>query len=1139
MREFVHLHTHSDYSLLDGASSIPGLVRKAQEYKMSHMALTDHGNMFGALKFYKECLAGGITPIIGSEFYLAPGSRMNKSPVDREGRFSHLILLASNVTGYKNLLKLSSLGYTEGFYYKPRIDDELLEDYREGLICLTACLAGDIPGFVLHGQDEAAEQRSHYYRDLFGKERFYLEIQDHGIPEQRQVNRALLNLSNRTGIPLVATNDVHYLQKEDARAQDILICIGTNKKVTDGKRLKFAHPEFYFKSGEEMASLFPEIPQALTNTIKIAEMCQIDIPLHGPVFPGFEVPDGETVESYLRKLAEEGLAERYPNVNGKIRERLEYELGVICSMGFAGYFLITWDYIHFAKQRGIPVGPGRGSGAGSLVAYSLKITDIDPLKYGLLFERFLNPERISLPDFDIDFCYEGREEVIEYVTQKYGKEKVGQIITFGTLKAKAAIRDVARVLDYPYAEADKIAKLIPDGPKVTISGALESTPELLALRDASEKNRGLFDISQKLEGLARHASTHAAGIIIGREELTNYVPLYRDTKTGSILTQYTMDYLEDCGLVKMDFLGLKTLTIIEKTCRMVRKKGIDLNISEIPEDDSATFTLLGDGKSICVFQFESSGMKDVLKRAKPGSIDDLSDLNALYRPGPMENIDQYIESKSGRKAISYPLPQLEPILKETYGVITYQEQVMKIAQEIAGYSLGQADILRKAMGKKKKDVMAEQKKKFIDGAVKKGHTKQVAAQIFDLFVPFAGYGFNKCHSAPYSLIAYQTAYLKANHPAEFMAANLTSEIHNTDKLALYMSETREMGIEILPPDINLSEREFTVSEGKIVYGLCGVKNVGFGAVDVILEKRDLNGPFKSIHDFLERIDLKVANRKVIEALVLTGVLDRFGENRATLFNNLDRILDAANRSKEHAASGQESLFDVSQLHEMVRLELEKAEEWPKTELLRFEKQYLGFYFSGHPLDQFKTVIENHTNLDISRAESYSPDRTFTIIGVLKEIKEILTRTGKKMAFATIEDYHRSIELVIFPEAYEKSKDFTETDSIIAVKGKLDNSRGEPKILVDEILRPEDLKPGGPSAVHIRFTQDLCEEAILYQLRDYIFDQPGACSLYLHLRGLDEQGETIVRASRAISVSSDQETIRKMMDYPNVADVWRE
>jgi DNA polymerase-3 subunit alpha len=1139
MREFVHLHTHSDYSLLDGASSITSLVGKAQEYEMSHLALTDHGNMFGALKFYKECRTGGIVPIIGSEFYLAPGSRLKKSVTDKEGRFSHLILLAANEVGYKNLLKLSSLGYAEGFYYKPRIDDDLLEQHKEGLICLTACLAGDIPGLILNGQDEAAERRALYYRELFGESRFYLELQDHGIPQQTQVNRALLEISTRTGIPVVATNDIHYTDKDDARAQDILICIGTNKKVTEGKRLKFAYPEFYFKSAEEMDRLFSEIPQALANTLQVAEMCQVEIPLPGPIFPDYEVPEGYTAESYLKKLAEEGLRDRYPNITREMTQRLDYELGVICSMGFAGYFLITWDYIHFAKLNGIPVGPGRGSGAGSLVAYSLKITDIDPLKYGLIFERFLNPERISLPDFDIDFCFERREEVIDYVTRKYGKDKVGQIITFGTLKAKAAIRDVARVLDYPYTEADRIAKLIPEGPKVTIAGALESNPELLELKEANEKNRELFEISQKLEGLARHASTHAAGIVIGREELTNYVPLYRDPKTGSISTQFTMDYLEDCGLVKMDFLGLKTLTIINKTCRMIQKREKDFDISKIKEDDLSAFSLLSEGKSTCVFQFESSGMKDILKRAKPGSIDDLSDLNALYRPGPMENIDQYIDCKTGKKAISYPLPQLEPILRETYGVITYQEQVMQIAREIAGYSLGQADILRKAMGKKKKEVMAEQKKKFIEGAEKKGYTKPVATQIFDLFVPFAGYGFNKCHSAPYSLLAYQTAYLKANYPAEFMAANLTSEIHNTDKLAQYMSETREMGIEILPPDINLSEKEFTVAEGKIVYGLCGVKNVGSAAVDIMLQERNRGGSFKSIHDFLERIDLKVANRKVVEALILTGVLDRFGQTRATLFHNLDRLLEMANRSKEHRAYGQESLFDIDQLHEMVKVDLQKMEEWPKMELLRFERQNLGFYFSGHPLDQFKKVIEEHTNLDLSRTDSYSGERTFTIVGVLKEVKEILTRTGKRMAFGALDDYVSSIELVIFPESFEKARELLEVDSIIAIRGKLDKSRGEPKLLVNEIMRPEELKAVEASSVHIRFTRDLGEETNLYELRDFIFDKPGECSLYLHLRGTDDREETIIRASPAISVSADQETIQKMMHYPNIAEVWRE
>jgi DNA polymerase-3 subunit alpha len=909
--------------------------------------------------------------------------------------------------------------------------------------------------------------------------------------------------------------------------------------VTEGKRLKFAYPEFYFKDGDEMAAVFGELPEALSNTKRVAEACRLEISLPGPSFPDYEVPAGYTADSYLKELAETGLRQRYATVTETMKERLDYELSVICSMGFAGYFLITWDFIRFAREAEIPVGPGRGSGAGSLVAYSLKITDIDPLAYGLIFERFLNPERVSLPDFDIDFCFERRGEVIEYVTRKYGKDKVGQIITFGTLKAKAVVRDVARVLDYPYAEADRIAKAIPEGPKVTISQALETNPELTAIMNESEKNQDLFGIARKLEGLARHASTHAAGIVIGKAVLSDYVPLYRDAKTGSISTQFTMDYLEDCGLVKMDFLGLKTLTIIENTCRMIRERGVDIDITTIAEDDPGTFSLLGEGKSTCVFQFESSGMQDILKRAKPNSIDDLSDLNALYRPGPMENIDQYIDAKSGKKEISYPIPELESILKETYGVITYQEQVMQIAQKVAGYTLGQADILRKAMGKKKKDVMAEQKKKFIEGAINKGYAKKVATKIFDLFVPFAGYGFNKCHSAPYSLLAYRTAYLKANYPAEFMAANLTSEIHNTDKLAQYMAEAREMGIEILPPDIDLSEKLFTVKEGKIVYGLCGVKNVGSSAVDSILEERKTAGPFLNLHDFLERIDFKVVNRKVLEAMILTGVLDRFGEGRATLFHNLDFLMERANRIKANRAFGQKSLFDTKQLQSLERLELDKVTEWPPAERLRHEKQNLGFYFSGHPLDEVRDLIESRADLDLTKTDKLSSNRIYTIIGVLREVKEIQTRTGKRMAFCSLEDYRGTIEVVVFPDVFEKSHDSLEADRIVAVKGKVDRSRGEAKLLAREVLDPGDLQEQRISSVHILLEGGSNEEIGLYQLRDLIFDQPGRCSLFLHIRAGETGAERIVKASPSLRISPDNETIQRMRAYPNVLEVWKE
>ena len=693
--------------------------------------------------------------------------------------------------------------------------------------------------------------------------------------------------------------------------------------------------------------------------------------------------------------------------------------------------------------------------------------------------------------------------------------------------------------DYPYAEADHIAKLVPEGPKMALAQALELSPELRELEGANERNRELFDVARRLEGLSRHASTHAAGIVIGREDLMNYVPLYRDPKTGSVSTQITMDHLEDCGLVKMDFLGLKTLTIVEKTCAMIRAQGTPIDITQIPDDDQATFSLLGEGKSTCVFQFESSGMQDILRRAKPASIDDLSDLNALYRPGPMENIDQYIDAKMGRKSIQYPLPELEPVLKETYGVITYQEQVMQIARLVAGYSLGQADILRKAMGKKKKEVMDEQKKRFIQGAIEKGYSKKVATRIFDLFVPFAGYGFNKCHSAPYSLVAYRTAYLKANHPAEFMAANLTSEIHNTDKLAQYMSEARSMGIKILPPDINLSEKEFTVKDGRIVYGLCGVKNVGSTAVDVILSEREVGGPFKGIHDLLERIDLKTVNRKVVESLILTGVLDSFGEGRATLFHNLPKILERAIRVKESRAFGQKSLFDGLQLPTPADEPLEKVEEWPTTELLKMERQNLGFYFSGHPLDQVARQIEECVNLSLTRLDSASPERSYTVIGVVKELKEIITRTGKKMAFAVLESYESDIELVVFPEPFEKFRPLLEQDRIVGVQGKLDKSRGDPKFLVDLVVEPNQLKPVRHSELHIRLSEELGEETNLYNLRDLIFDQPGECSLYLHVAGNNAGREWVIKASPAITVSADETCIHRMLSNPQVKEVWKE
>jgi DNA polymerase-3 subunit alpha len=1138
MAEFLHLHTHSDFSLLDGAASIGSLVSTARELGMSALALTDHGNMFGVLPFYLECERQQVKPIIGSEFYLAPESRLDRTGGEKGVRYYHLVLLARDVEGYRNLMKLSSLSYLEGFYYKPRIDDELLRRHGRGLIALSGCMGGEIPQLILAGRPEAARERALFYRELFGPQGFYLELQDQGIEEQKTIIAGLRELSRQTGIPMVATNDIHYITREDAFAQDVLICVGTGKKLSEGKRLKFEHPEFYFKSQAEMSALFSELPEALRNSLVIGEQCNLAIPLPGPALPHYDVPPGYTLDSYLSQLAHQGLRERYPDPGAEIQQRLDYELSVIESMGYTGYFLIVWDFIHFARSRGIPVGPGRGSGAGSLAAYALKITDIDPLKHGLLFERFLNPERVSMPDFDIDFCYEGRQEVIDYVIEKYGKERVGQIITFGTLKARAVIRDVARVLEVPYAEADAIAKRVPMGPKVQLHTALKQDPELAEMASRGAVYQQLLEASLKLEGLHRHASTHAAGIVIGREELTDYVPLYRDSKTGTVSTQYSMDYLEDCGLVKMDFLGLKTLTVIKNTVELLRGRGVSLDIDRLPEDDRAAYRLLGEGRSTCIFQFESQGMQEILKRARPESISDLTALNALYRPGPMEYIDQFVDAKRGRRAIQYPLPELEGILKETYGVIVYQEQVMEIARQVAGFSLGEADILRRAMGKKKADVMAKQKVKFLKGAAASGYPNAVAERIFELLVPFAGYGFNKSHAAAYSLLAYRTAFLKANYPAEFMAANLTNEINSTDKLSEYISEARAMGLRVLPPDINLSDRDFTVQEGAIVYGLRGIKNVGTGAVELIIAERRKQGEFRNLVDFLKRVDLKVVNRKVVETLILCGVFDACGDNRATLFGNLDRILDAVNRYKETQRYGQATLFDTLPTEELA-LTLEALPEWPPLELLAHEKRNLGFYFSGHPLDKHRALIAQCVSLDLGTLQESGVEGTHTVVGLLKELREISTRTGRRMAFAQLEDLAGTVELVLFSDVFEASRHLLSDGRVVAVRGRIDRSRGEAKLIVEKLEEPGEGMQRPVRAVHLRFAGTQAEETEFLRLRDYIVGKPGGCSVFFHVRTDGPGKEIVIKASPHISLSSEPAVLAAVREHPLVEDVWTE
>ncbi|MCL2832692.1 MAG: DNA polymerase III subunit alpha [Treponema sp.] len=1096
MTEFVHLHVHSDFSLTDASVSVMALADRAEKLGMKYLALTDHGNMFGAMEFLAACeetLAGKdrhekrktpVKPIIGCEIYVSPGSRHEKNGAENDNRYYHLVLLAVNREGYHNLVKLCSIAYTEGFYYRPRVDEELLEKYHNGLIALSACASGEIPRLIQSGNIEEAEKKARSYRDLFGFDKdgnpnFYLEIQNHGIPagvlrggmSQADLNAAIIGISQKTGIPLVATNDVHYLCREDYVAHDIMLCIGTGKVRTEEKRKKYWGTEFWMKDGDEMAALFPDHPEAISNTVRIAERCITDIPKIKTkdlpkYLPEFELPPNfESTGVYLRHLAREGLAKRYPREkaeNGarwkEIQDRCEYELEIIIQMGFTGYFLIVEDFINWAKEHNIPVGPGRGSGAGSIVAYSLRITDIDPLKYKLLFERFLNPERISMPDFDIDFANEGREDVIKYVTEKYGRQRVGQIITFGTLGAKAVIKDVARVLGITIPESDMITKLIPKDPKITLAKAIDSEPRLRELEQDSRYTE-LFSIAAKLEGLHRHSSIHAAGVVISKSALIDYIPLFRDPKTGGVATQYSMNFLEDCGLIKMDFLGLKTLDVIKNTEELIRLRGgkfADFNIREAPEDDALTFKMLGEGRSFEVFQFESDGMQSVLKRARPNTIEDLIALNSLYRPGPMDNIGQFIDSKNGRQEISYPDPSLEKALRETYGVITYQEQVMQVAQIIAGYSLGQADLLRRAMGKKKKEIIDKEKIPFLEGAVKRGYSKEKAAEIYDILVPFADYGFNKSHAAAYSVIAYQTAYLKANFPAEFMAANLTNEINSTDKdkLAECISEARKMGLQIDPPDINRSQKFFTVVGGRIIFGLLGIKGLGDGPSEEIIKNRG-NGPYTDFLDFLQKAEIKTIGKSVIERLILTGAFDKFGVSRETLQGNLERAIEHAQNIKDEKKFGQTSLFGDTQEKEFNDFVFENFPLQSRSEHLKIEKELIGFYFSGHPMDEYKKLWERLVKFDLADQDSLKPGACY-MIGIVKTVKTYIGKSGK-MAFVTLEDYNGEIDATFFSQTWSRYESQIKPDEIVIIHGKIEYQKDKDRnsFLAEEVISPAE------------------------------------------------------------------------------------
>lgn len=1148
--DFVHLHVHSDYSLLDGAAKIKDLISRAKELGMPALALTDHGNMFGALRFEQQCHKAGINPLVGCEFYVAGGSRHERKGTEQGNKYYHLVLIAKNVEGYCNLMMLNSLSFTEGMYYKPRIDEELIRKYSGGLVCLSACIAGQLPQLLLSGKDQEAEELVLSYRSIFGAENYYIELQDHGIEEQKRVSPKLIALAKKHNIPMVVTNDIHYVLQEDYEAQDVLLCIGTKKTLNDPKRMKFDGTEFYMKTGEQMAALFPEYPEMIDNTYRIAQMCDLTIPQYTTAqlkdcLPVYQIPSGfKTQDEYVRHLVYTGLEKRYQVITDEIRQRAEYELGIIFQMGFSGYFLIVWDFINWAKQNDIPVGPGRGSGAGSIVAYAMAITDIDPLRYSLIFERFLNPERISMPDFDVDICFEGRQEVIEYTRRKYGDPQVGHIVTFGTLKAKAVIKDVGRVLNIPLSEVNMLTKLVPEGAKVSLKDAFEVNEKIpnsgqLAPYREDPKYKKLFDLCFKLEDVNRNTSLHASGIVIGKSQLSEWAPLYKDSKTGKVAVQYTMDIIEPCGLVKMDYLGLKTLTLIKHAQQLIHKKpGYEnFDVNTVSETDEKTFKLFCNGQTSAVFQFESLGMQKVLKQAQPQKIEDLIALNALYRPGPMDYIPDFIQGKFNPSKIKYPDPCLKDILEETYGVMVYQEQVMQVAQRIAGYSLGGADMLRRAMGKKKPEVMVAEEAKFVEGAVKNGFSADHAREIFNIMVPFAGYGFNKSHAAAYSVVAYRTAYLKANFPAEFIAANLTNEISSTDKLPVYIAEGRAMGLEIEAPDINRSDKFFDVVDGKIVFGLMGIKGLGEGAADYIVSERKKNGPYQSFIDFLERTTSHEVNKKAVEVLVKTGAFDKLGQNRATLTVNMEMAMNYVERKLESTQFGQVSLFLDSGEKEFADFEFKQMEEFPFLERLEMEQECIGCYISGHPLDEHRNLIKTCSNISSMHLDRAQPDKQYQIIGLLKELNPIVTKAGKPMAFATLEDLNGTIPLVFFPNIWKDVSSLIQNDTLTALVGKIDNSKETVSFLVDKVENISDLKSKQNWDVHIQLEKNFASEEQIYPIRDFLFGTSGNSCVYFHID--TNQGTHIIRANSQIKVPCTDSFLAELEQQPLVISVWKE
>ena len=1129
--EFTHLHVHTEYSLLDGSSKIKEITSRAKELGMKSLAITDHGVMYGVIDFYKAAKEVGIKPILGCEVYVAPGSRFDKQPGESESRYYHLVLLAENNTGYKNLMKIVSRGFTEGFYYKPRVDYEVLEQFHEGIIALSACLAGEVQRYLARGMYDAGCEAAKRYEGIFGKGNFFLELQDHGIPEQKYVNPQLIRMSQELGIDLVCTNDVHYTYAQDADAHDILLCIQTGKKVTDENRMRYDGGQYYLKSPEEMAELFPYAPQALENTCKIAERCNVEIEFGVTKVPHFEVPQGFDSWTYLNHLCNEGMKRRYPDADEEKKKRLEYELSVIHKMGYVDYFLIVWDYINYAKTHGIAVGPGRGSAAGSIVSYCLGITDIDPIKYSLIFERFLNPERVSMPDIDVDFCYERRQEVIDYVVEKYGKDCVVQIVTFGTMAARAVIKDVGRVLDLPYAMVDNIAKMVPREIGITIDKAIQENPDLRNVYENDAQVHDLIDKSKRLEGLPRHASMHAAGVLISQKAVDEYVPVATGAD-GAVVAQFVMTTLEELGLLKMDFLGLRTLTVIQDAEKLARKKNPEFSIDNINYEDKNVYDMISTGKCEGIFQLESAGMKNFMKELKPQSIEDLIAGISLYRPGPMDFIPQYIKGKENAGNITYECPQLESILEPTYGCMVYQEQVMQIVRDLAGYSWGGSDNVRRAMAKKKLDVMEQERQNFVygneangvPGCIKNGISEQTANKIYDEMKDFAKYAFNKSHAACYAVVAYQTAYLKVHFPVQYMAWLISSVTDKTSKVAEYILAAREMGISILPVDVNKSVADFGVEGKNIRFGFNAVKSMGRPTITAIIEERTNNGDFHSMQDFITRM-AGVINKRTVEHLILAGAFDTFGNTRRGMMNVYERMIDSAVKQNKDAISGQMSLFDFVSEEDKQSLEMKvpDIQEFEKEDLLEREKEVLGVYVTGHPLDEYTGMWEKHISArstdflideETGQAKLMNGSKQ-TIGGLISNIKVITTGSGQQMAYLTIEDFVGSVEVIMFARNYQKYKRLFDTTNKVFVTGRIQADADKPaRLTADSVVSFDSV----PRRLWLRFDSLAEYETHRDELTDIFKESDGKDTVTIYC--VAEKQRIVLPQSQCVKVTSD-------------------